>query len=127
MEIPTDNQWISASASLSSSTTSLSNPLSTPDDWNRCHGTIVVLSKCPIAGKSKTRLIPLLGEQGSVQLATAMLSDVLTTLVECVSDFFPCFVLFVYRRVKNTTKKSHTILTSFPFFRFFKNRNRYER
>lgn len=41
---------------------------------------IVVVAKCPIAGKSKTRLIPLLGEEGSARLAKAMLSDVLQTL-----------------------------------------------
>jgi glycosyltransferase A (GT-A) superfamily protein (DUF2064 family) len=46
----------------------------------------VVVAKCPIPGKSKTRLIPLLGPEGSVVLAKAMLADVLTTLTECVSD-----------------------------------------
>ena len=50
------------------------------------YGTIVVVAKCPIAGKSKTRLIPLLGEQGSVLLAKSMLSDVLKTIDGCVSD-----------------------------------------
>jgi hypothetical protein len=48
-------------------------------------GAIVVVAKCPIPGKSKTRLIPLLGEKGSTQLAKAMLSDVLLTLDKCVS------------------------------------------
>jgi len=48
--------------------------------------TIVVLAKCPIPGKSKTRLIPLLGEEGSAALAQAMLSDVLLTLYHCVSN-----------------------------------------
>jgi hypothetical protein len=47
--------------------------------------TIAVVAKCPIPGKSKTRLIPLLGQDGSAQLAQAMLSDVLGTLSECVS------------------------------------------
>lgn len=47
---------------------------------------IVVVSKCPIRGKSKTRLIPLLGEEGAATLAKAMLSDVLMTLTHCVSD-----------------------------------------
>jgi hypothetical protein len=47
--------------------------------------TIVVVAKCPIPGKSKTRLIPLLGPEGSAQLAQAMLADVLSTLSECVS------------------------------------------
>ena len=41
---------------------------------------IVVVAKCPLAGKSKTRLIPLLGEQGAAQLAKAMLQDVLSSL-----------------------------------------------
>lgn len=47
------------------------------------HHAIVVVAKCPIPGKSKTRLIPMLGEAGSSQLAKAMLSDVLVTLSEC--------------------------------------------
>lgn len=45
--------------------------------------TIVVVAKCPIPGKSKTRLQPLLGEEGSSKLAKAMLSDVLLALSEC--------------------------------------------
>ena len=48
-------------------------------------GAIVVVAKCPIPGKSKTRLIPLLGEHGSSKLSKAMLSDVLLTLDKCVS------------------------------------------
>mmetsp|Transcript_29177 Transcript_29177/g.48223 ORF Transcript_29177/g.48223 Transcript_29177/m.48223 type:complete len:292 (-) Transcript_29177:1058-1933(-) len=44
-------------------------------------GAIVVVAKCPLPGKSKTRLIPMLGEEGSAQLAKAMLSDVLCSLV----------------------------------------------
>jgi glycosyltransferase A (GT-A) superfamily protein (DUF2064 family) len=48
--------------------------------------TIVVIAKCPIPGKSKTRLIPLLGEEGSVTLAKAMLADILSTLSTCVSS-----------------------------------------
>jgi len=46
-------------------------------------GTIVVVAKCPIPGKSKTRLIPLLGKEGSVRLAKSMLSDVLKTIDGC--------------------------------------------
>lgn len=46
-------------------------------------GAIIVVAKCPIRGKSKTRLIPLLGEDGSVDLARGMLSDVLLTLEHC--------------------------------------------
>jgi hypothetical protein len=56
------------------------------DDINsRSSGVIVIVAKCPIKGKSKTRLMPLLGEQGSVDLARAMLSDVLLTIEHCVS------------------------------------------
>jgi glycosyltransferase A (GT-A) superfamily protein (DUF2064 family) len=46
-------------------------------------GTIVVVAKCPIPGKSKTRLITLLGEDGSAALAKSMLSDVLLTIDGC--------------------------------------------
>ena len=49
------------------------------------NGTIVVVAKCPIPGKSKTRLMPLLGKEGSTKLAKAMLSDVLQTITKCVS------------------------------------------
>ena len=52
---------------------------------SRVNGTIVVVAKCPIPGKSKTRLIPLLGKEGSTKLAKAMLSDVLQTITKCVS------------------------------------------
>jgi len=45
-------------------------------------GAIVVVAKCPSPGKSKTRLVPLLGEQGSATLAKAMLCDVLVALVQ---------------------------------------------
>jgi glycosyltransferase A (GT-A) superfamily protein (DUF2064 family) len=41
---------------------------------------IVVFAKAPIPGQAKTRLIPLLGEDGSADLARAMLSDVLVSL-----------------------------------------------
>lgn len=52
-------------------------------------GSVVVVAKCPIPGKSKTRLIPLTGVDGSAQLATAMLADVLTalTLAETEKNF----------------------------------------
>lgn len=49
------------------------------------NGSIIVVAKCPIPGKSKTRLIPLLGQDGSATLAKAMLSDVLMTLERCPS------------------------------------------
>jgi hypothetical protein len=52
-------------------------------------GSIVLVAKCPIPGKSKTRLIPLLGEDGSVALAQAMLSDILTNLTALVSASAP--------------------------------------
>jgi len=48
-------------------------------------GAIVVVAKSPIPGKSKTRLKPLLGAEGSALLAKALMSDVLVTLSECVS------------------------------------------
>jgi hypothetical protein len=48
-------------------------------------GSIIIVAKCPLAGKSKTRLIPLVGESGAVKLASAMLSDVLTGISKCVS------------------------------------------
>ena len=47
-------------------------------------GSIIVVAKCPLAGKSKTRLIPLLGAEGSATLATAMLSDILQNLTTLV-------------------------------------------
>jgi glycosyltransferase A (GT-A) superfamily protein (DUF2064 family) len=55
------------------------------NDNERLRGAIVVVSKCPIPGKSKTRLKPLLGEEGAALLARAMLSDVLVALSESVS------------------------------------------
>lgn len=48
-------------------------------------GALVVIAKCPIPGKSKTRLVPKLGEEGAAKLAHAMLSDVLKSLSQCVS------------------------------------------
>lgn len=40
-------------------------------------GAIVIFAKYPISGSSKTRLSPLLGDDGSASLARAMLSDVI--------------------------------------------------
>ena len=60
------------------------------DSSGGCAGTggaIVVVAKCPIPNKSKTRLLPLLGVRGATQLAKAMLCDVLLTLSKCVSLF----------------------------------------
>lgn len=48
---------------------------------NKNEGAIIIVAKCPIPGMSKTRLIPLLGEQGSSTLSKAMLCDVLVSLV----------------------------------------------
>ena len=45
-------------------------------------GVIVIVAKCPLPGTSKTRLIPMLGEDGSAMLAKAMLSDILQNLVK---------------------------------------------
>jgi len=47
--------------------------------------TIVVVAKTPVAGQSKTRLIPALGAAGSAVLAQAMLLDVLTTVTAACS------------------------------------------
>ena len=47
-------------------------------------GTIVVVAKCPTPGKSKTRLIPILGDAAAI-LAKSMLSDVIKTIQGCVS------------------------------------------
>jgi glycosyltransferase A (GT-A) superfamily protein (DUF2064 family) len=47
-------------------------------------GVIMVVAKVPTPGKSKTRLIPMLGDVGAAQLAKAMLGDVLLTLTHCV-------------------------------------------
>ncbi len=55
------------------------------DDERFVGGAIVVVAKCPLPGSCKTRLIPLLGEEGAASLARAMLSDVLSSLSECVS------------------------------------------
>jgi glycosyltransferase A (GT-A) superfamily protein (DUF2064 family) len=49
-------------------------------------GAIVVVAKCPLPGASKTRLIPLLGEKGAATLAKAMLSDILTSLVQHMKE-----------------------------------------
>ncbi|GAX21980.1 hypothetical protein FisN_25Hh220 [Fistulifera solaris] len=49
-------------------------------------GSVVVVAKCPIPGRSKTRLIPLTGVDGSAQLATAMLADVLTALTQAETE-----------------------------------------
>ncbi|KAI2506018.1 hypothetical protein MHU86_8429 [Fragilaria crotonensis] len=50
-------------------------------------GVIVVVAKCPLPGTSKTRLIPLLGEDGSANLAKAMLSDILLSLVQYMKGY----------------------------------------
>ena len=55
------------------------------DDLEAIKSSIVVVAKCPIPGKSKTRLARLLGEAGAARVAKAMLCDVLTTLSGHVS------------------------------------------
>ena len=66
--------------------------------WDTSGGAIVVVAKCPIPNKSKTRLIPMLGVHGATSLAKAMLCDVLVTLSKCVSRniiFFTSIFLLV--------------------------------
>lgn len=46
----------------------------------RREGTVVVLSRVPLAGRSKTRLIPALGAEGAASLAAAMAEDVFATV-----------------------------------------------
>ena len=46
-------------------------------------GAVCVFAKCPIPGRSKTRIAPLLGEEGAALLATAMLSDILVSISAC--------------------------------------------
>lgn len=46
-------------------------------------GAVCVFAKCPIPGRSKTRIAPLLGENGAACLAMAMLSDILVSLTKC--------------------------------------------
>eukprot|EP00937_MAST-01D_sp_MAST-1D-sp2_P002267 g2267.t1 len=43
-------------------------------------GTLILVSKLPTLGKSKTRLIPRLGQAAALELATAMLTDLLQRL-----------------------------------------------
>ena len=56
---------------------------------NPVGGAVVVFAKCPIPGASKTRLSPLLGDDGAAFLAQAMLSDILLSLNKCVSVIMP--------------------------------------
>ncbi len=50
-------------------------------------GAIVIFAKYPISGSSKTRLSPLLGDDGSASLARAMLSDVIEGISFHVSTY----------------------------------------
>ena len=43
-------------------------------------GTVILVAKLPCKGRSKTRLVPALGEDATLALATAMLSDMLSRL-----------------------------------------------
>lgn len=58
-------------------------------------GSIVLVAKCPIPGKSKTRLQPLLGPEGSAALAKAMLSDILVNLTNLVRHTFAVLMLMI--------------------------------
>lgn len=71
----------------SNSTTSINANEKDIENRRSVEGSIVVVAKCPIPGSSKTRLIPLLGKEGSVRLARSMLSDVLKTIDGCVSVY----------------------------------------
>ena len=59
-------------------------------------GTIVVFAKCPLPGSSKTRLAPLLGDDGAALLAQAMLSDVLSSLTACADHLQDTLKILVY-------------------------------
>ena len=59
-------------------------------------GAIVLVAKCPIAGKSKTRLSKLVGKEGSALLAKSMLSDVLESIGQCVRILFLFYVSFLH-------------------------------
>jgi hypothetical protein len=72
-------------ASTDTPNTATDNTTDNDANTTVCSGSIIVVAKCPVAGQSKTRLIPLLGVAGSAQLAKAMLADVLTALGRCVS------------------------------------------
>ena len=74
------------------------------DHKSNVKGSIVVVAKCPIPGKSKTRLIPLLGEEGSVRLARGMLSDVIKTIDRCVSSIFAKGGWWQQRREMSSSK-----------------------
>jgi hypothetical protein len=94
MASPTVTTTSTTSISDTNGTTSHNTNTPLPSCSNVARGSIVLVAKCPIPGKSKTRLIPLLGPEGSVVLAKAMLSDVLTTLTECVSTQLRCLMCF---------------------------------
>ena len=74
-------------------------------------GAIVVVAKCPIPNKSKTRLIPLLGEEGSAKFAQALLSDVLVALSTCVSRLW-----FAYTETESPPSQTcKSFICSFSF------------
>ena len=50
------------------------------DDPTGVAGTVILVAKLPCKGRSKTRLVPALGEDATLALATAMLSDLLARL-----------------------------------------------
>lgn len=74
-------------------------------------GAVVVFAKCPIVGASKTRLAPLLGDEGAASLAHAMLSDILIALSDCVSR--P--VIFLLMVLMMFTLSTNPILTKLMY------------
>src|SRR5271170_4003138 len=48
---------------------------------------IGILCKTPCPGRSKTRLIPLLGTEGAAELAGCFLRDIVTTIFSLQSSF----------------------------------------
>lgn len=74
-------------------------------------GAIVVVAKCPIPNKSKTRLIPLLGEEGSAKFAKALLSDVLVSLSTCVSRLCRTIVIRNSIAIVSNMRFMHVLIT----------------
>ncbi|KAL7544741.1 hypothetical protein ACHAWF_008100 [Thalassiosira exigua] len=90
---------------------------STPSAVDRCRcpgGAIAVFAKCPIPGASKTRLAPMLGDEGAASLAKAMLSDVLVSVSGCVSaECWPVLASIGWvtaRRVRPFAPPPHVIM-----------------
>jgi rSAM/selenodomain-associated transferase 1 len=56
--------------------------------------TLVMFAKLPIAGRVKTRLIPVLGEEGAAQLADAFLLDLTARLARTLDKHIDCLLCF---------------------------------